>query len=60
MQLVISTLERQIKLEEIKCLSREMIIANQSDILFDKPLLQSNPQYLKELKLALEILKNYK
>ncbi len=57
MKQVISAIERQIKLEEGKQMSRDMMIANQSDVLFDKPLTQSNPEYLKELKAVLPILK---
>ena len=57
MKQVISAIERQIKLEEGKQMSREMMIANQSDVIFDKPLTQSNPEYLKELKDVLPILK---
>lgn len=57
MKQVISAIERQIKLEEGKQMSRDMMIANQSDVLFDKPITQSNPEYLKELKDVLPILK---
>lgn len=57
MKQVISAIERQIKLEEGKQMSRDMMIANQSDVLFNKPLTQSNPEYLKELKDVLPILK---
>ena len=57
MKQVISAIERQIKLEEGKQMSRDMMIANQSDVLFDKPLTQSNPEYVKELKDVLPILK---
>jgi len=45
MKQVISAIERQIKLEEGKQMSRDMMIANQSDVLFDKPLTQSKKKF---------------
>ena len=57
MQQLITAIERQIKLEEGKEMSRQMMLSNSSDVLFDKPLTKSNPEYLKELKEVLPLLK---
>ena len=57
MQQLITAIERQIKLEEGKEMSRQMMLSNSNDVLFDKPLTKSNPEYLKELKEVLPLLK---
>lgn len=57
MKQVILAIERQIKLEEGKQMSSDIMIANQINVLSDNPFTQSNPEYLKELKAVLPILK---
>ena len=56
MKLVISALERQLKIEEAKLEKRERMLATADRILYSEPLQQANPEYVDELKRAIHIL----
>ncbi|MBB6003881.1 hypothetical protein [Arcicella rosea] len=48
MEILLSALERQIKMEKFRVDKREMM--KQNPICFNEPLQDSHPQYLEELK----------
>lgn len=56
MQLVISAIKRQIKLEYGKAKQREMMLANKDVKVFDKPLPNVDQDYVLELKQVLPLL----
>lgn len=51
--LVISAIERQIRIEEARETKRDLQIANQDKVLFNEPLQNVIPDYLVQLKIAL-------
>lgn len=56
MELVISALERQIKLEEAKHEKRERMLATANQVVHSEPLQESNPEYIEQLKKAVHLL----
>jgi hypothetical protein len=56
MQLVISAIKRQIKLEEGKAKEREIMLANKDVMVFEKPLPNVDQNYVLELKQVLPLL----
>ena len=56
MELVISALERQIKLEEAKLEKRERMLATSNQVVHSEPLQEANPEYIEQLKKAVHLL----
>jgi hypothetical protein len=56
MELVISALKRQIKLEEAKLEKREMMLGTANQIVHSEPLPEASPEYIIQLKKAVHLL----
>jgi len=56
MELVISALQRQIKLEEAKLEKRERMLATANQVVHSEPLQEANPEYIEQLKKAVHLL----
>lgn len=56
MKLVISALNRQIKIEGAKHEKRERMLATANQVLYLEPLPESNPEYIEQLKNSVKIL----
>ena len=56
MELVISALQRQIKLEEAKLEKRERMLATANQVVHSEPLQEASPEYIKQLKKAVLLL----
>jgi hypothetical protein len=56
MELVISAINRQIKLEEAKLEKRNRMLATARQIVHSEPLPNANPQYIEQLKKAVRLL----
>ena len=56
MELVISALQRQIRLEEAKHEKRQRMLATANQVVHMDPLPESNPEYLEQLKKAVHLL----
>ena len=57
MELVISALKRQLRIEEIRQQERETMMANANTVLYAKPLPDTNPEYAKQIRSVLAKLK---
>lgn len=55
-EIVISALNRQIKLEKAKLEKRNMMIANASQVLYNEPLPDANKLYIAQLQSAIHLL----
>ena len=56
MELVISALKRQIIIEEAKLKNREMMLDTASQVIHSEPLQHASPEYIKQLKKAVNLL----
>ena len=56
MELVISALERQLKIEEAKLEKRERMIATSNQVVHSEPLPNANKEYIEQLKKAIYLI----